>query len=319
MHNRLCFMLIPRQQQRGRIPFRAPPSKLLLVLGVILIYFVMTGNYLNLRGGSSSHSNNNNVSVVTTTYYPDTSDIRFNLAIELCKLAAKHNIHLIIVDGSPDFPSIKEQFEAAGGNQHVRVFQQNEKRFVGKGGSLKQAILMATRWFQQNDIDSKDAAIVFTEPEKVDLMNHINDITKPIFDGNAEVIIPTREGKLFKATYPIEQYHSESFGNLHFNLLANRHENFASKKLDWLFGPFAMNAKLASSWLEYKGTSWDAQIIPYVRGVKSGWRIEQVEINFKHAPEMKQQEEGDEGFTRKRLHQLNLLFELLGDKELATT
>lgn len=46
---------------------------------------------------------------------------------------------------------------------------------------------------------------MFTEPEKVDLMNHIAVITKPILDGKADVVVPKRN-----ATYPVEQYHFES-------------------------------------------------------------------------------------------------------------
>lgn len=256
-------------------------------------------------------------SVVTTTYYPDLSDIRFNLALELCNLAAQHHINLIIVDGSPDHTTIREQFQKAGSG-YVHVYQQDTDQYVGKGGSLRQAILKATEMFKQNNIERKDAAICFTEPEKVDLMNHIHTIVKPILDGKADVIVPTRNDELFRETYPIEQYHSESFGNGHFNLLAKQFDGFGEQKLDWLFGPFVFKASLASSWLNYTGTSWDAQMIPYVRGVRNNnWRIMPVTVNFKHPREMKEQEEGDSIWTTKRLHQLNLLFDLLGKQELS--
>ena len=153
-------------------------------------------------------------------------------------------------------------------------------------------------------------------------MNHVRDIVKPILNGKADVVVPTRNDELFRQTYPIEKYHSESFGNMHFNLLSKQFEGFQMKgamKLDWLFGPFAFKTELASSRLNYGGNSWDAQMIPYVWGVRhQNWRIMSVTVNFRHPKEMKEQEEGDPVWTTKRLTQLNLLFDLLGKKELSS-
>lgn len=262
--------------------------------------------------------------VVTVTYYPDTSDIRFRLALELCKLATRHKIHLIIVDDSPD-PTVRDRFQD-GANGYVHVFQQDKDTYSGKGGALRQAIIKATEWIQENSATNSghvlsDAAICFTEPEKLDLMNHVHDIVKPILNGKVDVVVPTRNDELFRQTYPIEQYHSESFGNMHFDLLSKQLEGFqmeGATKLDWLFGPFAFKAELASSWLNYGGNSWDAQMIPYVRGVRHhNWRIMSVTVNFMQPKEMKEQEEGDPVWTTKRLTQLNLLFDLLGKKELS--
>lgn len=42
-----------------------------------------------------------------------------------------------------------------------------------------------------------------------------------------------------------------------------------------------------------------------------------MEVNFRHPPEMKAQEEGYSQWTKKRLKQLNLLFETLGDGEMS--
>ncbi|KAL7552410.1 hypothetical protein ACHAWF_015645 [Thalassiosira exigua] len=263
--------------------------------------------------------------VVTTTYYPDTSDIRFQLAIDLCKLAKLHRTHLIIVDDSPEHETVRGQFQEAGTAEYVRVFQQNKSQYSGKGGSLRQAIRQAVNLIQdgnaEKDDASRNAVICFTEPEKIDLMNHMTAIAKPILDGASDVVVPTRRDDLFRQTYPIEQYHSESFGNLHFDILAKQFEGFqteGAKKLDWLFGPFAFRASLADTWLNYPGTSWDAQMIPYVRGVRNQhWRIVSVTVNFLHAKVMKEQEEGYPAWTKKRLKQLTLLFDLLGDKELS--
>lgn len=262
--------------------------------------------------------------VVTTTYYPDVNDIRFHLALEMCKLAKLYEMHLIIVDDSPDHESVRERFQQAGSN-YVHTYQQDKSNYSGKGGALRQAIQQATTLIQENYTGKGNglngAVICFTEPEKVDLMNHMSAIAKPILDGATDVVIPTRDDQDFKESYPIEQYHSESFGNMHFNLLAKQFEGFqreGATELDWLFGPFAFKARLASGWLKYDGTSWDAQIIPYVRGVREeNWKIMSVTVNFQHPRVMKEQEEGYSAWTKKRLLQLNLLFDLLGEKELS--
>lgn len=261
--------------------------------------------------------------VFTTTHYPDISDIRFHLALELCRLAQLYKIHLIIVDDSPEHETVRDQFQQAG--EYVHAFQQDKTNYSGKGGAIRQAIHHAASLIQEINLERgnglNDAVICFTEPEKVDLMNHMTLLAKPILDGATDVVIPTRNDEFFRQTYPMEQYHSESFGNLHFDLLAKHFEGFqqeGAKKLDWLFGPFAFKATLARSWLDYDGTSWDAQLIPYVRGVREhGWRIMAVTVNFRHPKEMKEQEEGFPEWTKKRLKQLTLLFDLLGDKELS--
>ena len=199
----------------------------------------------------------------------------------------------------------------------VHIFKQSKEQ-QGKGGALRQAIDHATKWFIENKADLKQCAICFTEPEKLNILHHMDDIVKPLLSGEADVVVPFRNKESFQRTYPIEQYHSESFANLHFDSLAKRHDGFKNVRIDWLFGPFAFNASLALYWMQYTGKSWDAQMIPYVRGIRDhGWKVQSVNVDFLHPSEMKEQEEGDPVWTTKRLHQLNLLFDLLGKVELA--
>lgn len=270
---------------------------------------------------SSNSSNGCRVVLVTVTYYPNTSDIRFPLALELCQLAATNAIQTVIVDDSPDHSAVRDALEEAG-RGHVKVYQQDKASYEGKGGALRQAIYYARELLKEsnNNSDIDNTAICFAEPEKVDIANHINLIVQPILDGSTDIVVPTRSEELFRTTYPIEQYHSENFANLHFNSLARQYKGFQTKEstqIDWLFGPFALQASLADTWLNYKGTSWDAQMIPYVRAVRNdNRRIASVTIDFRHPKEMKEQEEGDPKWTNKRLQQLNILFDLLG-KELS--
>lgn len=251
--------------------------------------------------------------VVSVTYYTDASDIRFSLAQQFCRLATEKLVHLIILDDSP--PEIQAKLWQEQ-SDYVEIVKQNKEEFQGKGGALRQAIQYAKAKLEGQGL--KQSAICFTEPEKVDLLNHIDEIVLPLLAGKADVVVPSRSKDLFQQTYPIEQYHSESFANLHFDSLAKQYEGFKEVCIDWLFGPFALNASLAYRWIEYKGKSWDAQMVPYVRGIRhDAWRVQSVPVNFMHPPEMKMQEEGNPVWTSKRLHQLNLLFDLLGKVELS--
>lgn len=258
--------------------------------------------------------------VVTVTYYADTSDVRYSLALELCKLAAAKQLMTVIVDDSPDHQTIRSSFERAG-EGYVTVAKQDSvcKMYQGKGGALRQAIQLAAVLVGNSEDKASNSVICFAEPEKVDIMNHMQQIVEPILAENADIVVPMRCDELFKKTYPIEQYHSESFANLHFNSLAQQFEEFQTpdaKQIDWLFGPFAFRATLADAWLKYEGTSWDAQMVPAVRAVRQQKnRIASVTINFLHPHQMKEQEEGDTRWTKKRLHQLNILFDILGEKE----
>jgi hypothetical protein len=250
--------------------------------------------------------------VISVTFYTDASDVRFLLAQQLCRLATAKQIHLIIVDGSP--PEIQALLWQEQ-SEYVEMFRQDKEKFQGKGGSLRQAVKLAAAKLEAQGLK---AAIAFTEPEKVDFINHVYDIAQPLLEEKADVVVPMRNKNLFQQTYPIEQYHSESFANLHFDSLAQQYGGFKDVKVDWTFGPFAFNATLAKKWLDYTGNSWDAQMVPYVRGVRNdGWRVHSVEVNFELPSEMKMQEEGNPIWSSKRLHQLNVLFELLGSVELS--
>lgn len=257
------------------LPRRYPPTSFdraaIVLAGLFLITSAIyslraIGNYDGsgrLRKSRADEEISRKTFVVTTTYYPDLADLRFNLALEMCKLAQLYKIHLVIVDDSPNHELVRKQFQQAGTAEYVRVYQQDKANYAGKGGALKQAIAEAANLIRDRNTEKGNgllnAVICFTEPEKVDLFNHLHDVARPILEGKTDVVVPTRNDELFKETYPIEQYHSESFGNLHFDLLAKHFPGFqneGAKKLDWLFGPFAFKASLAKTWLNYPGTSW---------------------------------------------------------------
>lgn len=142
--------------------------------------------------------------LVTVTYYPNISDIRFPLALELCQLAATKEIQTVIVDDSPDHPAVRDALEKAG-KGYIKVYQQDKTIYQGKGGALRQAIYNARELLADANKNSETTAIVFAEPEKVDIANHIHIIVKTILDGSTDIVVPKRSEELFRQNYPIEQ------------------------------------------------------------------------------------------------------------------
>ena len=242
--------------------------------------------------------------VTAPTFYSDKEDIRYQLAIDTCREAAKHGIRMILVDASPD-ESVRQEMTKAGttkeGTQFVRVCPQTSDG--RKGAALREGVKLA--------LEEGAGIVGFQEPEKVKMVEHWRNIADHLLEDDLDICCPRRLDGAFKASYPIEQYHSEHFANMHLDALAKK-VNFPS--IDWTMGPFATRAKFAKIWLEYDGELWDAQLVPIVLAQR--WyraRVTTYEFEYAQAGKMKLEEEGDPQWTEKRLHQLNNLFEFVGE------
>jgi len=254
--------------------------------------------------GSGSHED---LIVVAPTFYRDQKDPRFTLGLECCQAAARHKIRLIIVDASPE-ESIRDQLRQHGA-PYVQVFAQTASG--KKGAALRQAIRYAYDALK----DKEKGVIAFQEPEKIDMIHQWPALASYMMNAKADICVPRRSDESFKRTYPIEQYHSENFANLHLDAVAARVGFHPS--IDWTMGPIAFRQKLAPIWLDYGGHLWDAQIVPMVRAQRQNNAIvASFDVEFQHPPSMKQQEEGVPEWSNKRLFQLNNLFEVVG-KELS--
>lgn len=127
---------------------------------------------------------------------------------------------------------------------------------------------------------------------------------------DADIIVPFRDQELFQKTYPIEQYHSESYANLLLDCAAKAlapKEAAISLPLDWHFGPFCFLEKHLDNWTSHTGDMWDAQVCPIVYSVRKGLRVRTVPVPFVAPTIMKEMEEGNLEFVEKRLMQINFL------------
>ena len=297
-----------------------------------------------------------NLVVFTCTYYPTTNDLRLQQCIQTLNepTYGSSTIATVVVDGSP--PDVHEYLiqqlcvndndnDNKQGLTGLTVVVKEEGRFGrGKGGALREAADVAASLDGVGD----DTWLCWQEAEKSDMMrcwqtevivsnvqncsgsgSNVNTGIDADIDAETgidtgidilseyDVICPKRGDGCFKQSYPIEQYHSESYGNYYMNCVmkgalqvANDEmgpvSGIACKDIDWHFGPFAFRRKLLPLWLKYEGTSYDAQLIPIVAAIRKGYSVNSsLEVTFLLDGKMKEQEEGNLEFIEKRLLQLN--------------
>ena len=256
--------------------------------------------------------------VFTCTYYPSTSDLRYKQCLETLEAAQKHELCIVVVDGSPDAVH-KELRRTYGGKDDIVVVKQTYQG--GKGAALREAANVAAEGGQGTFEVGSDTLLCWQEPEKTDQISHWRKVLDAMTAAD-DVVVPRRTTQLFMESYPIEQYHSETYGNLYLDIcmkdVINRSEGNTMilpvadaptprgvSLIDWHFGPFGFLAKHVKLWSTYKGNSYDAQLIPIVHGIRRGLRVVSVDVDFVLDERMREQEENNLDFIEKRLNQLN--------------
>lgn len=236
--------------------------------------------------------------LVTITFFADADSPRLELALALVRDAVAAGLPTVVADDSPG-TAVAEKFKDAGA---FVVEEGGSAHGGGKGGAIRAALACAVEKF------GKEGAVLYTEPEKVGLVRFANEICAPLLDRTAAVVVPRRTRDAFRRTYPIEQYHSESFGGLSLDIAA-REAGLTGlpERLDWFFGPFACQRFHASKWLQFAATDWTAQIVPFVQLAEDGKKLAIVEVAYEHREAQKADEEGKGTWAKKRLVQLNAI------------
>ena len=161
-------------------------------------------------------------------------------------------------------------------------------------------------------------AYLFFSLMKVDLVSLQPLIAEPILADKTLLVVPRRTAASW-ATYPLEQFHSESFGNLvaHNYAVAGGLLPASQQPVDWFFGPLAFERSQATHFLEYTGTLWDAQIVPMIKAAWTAKDFEMastltsVDVDFAYPPEQLKLEEATVEYSEKRLMQLNVILPVL--------
>ena len=160
----------------------------------------------SVQDGAISNNKNVKLVVFTATRYNSTKEVRFQQSIETLKALKEQGLPVMVVDASPD-SDVREQLSATG----AIVSKQQAKG--KKGAAFREAAILAS----QMEGVTAETWICWQEPEKTDMARHWASAV----DTTAAVVAVARVLSNFKKTYPIEQFHSENFANLHLDSVAN--------------------------------------------------------------------------------------------------
>ncbi len=230
------------------------------------------------------------VVIATTTMYREPS-LRARLAVEMVAKASNQGHEIVIVDGG-SYPG----FWAAAASQRTH--------FVAEVPGLTMAAGRRLAVSRAMELASPDGIVLWTEPEKVDLVRSIPEIALAFTWEKADLIVPMRSAQSWR-TYPPEQGFSEGVINQAFN--------YCSGKMAWdvTFGPFAMNAKSCELYMQYAdefGGKWESHQVLFLRALARNLKVAPLrEIDFNYPAEQCESEEGKEAMFMKRLEQARVI------------
>lgn len=270
------------------------------------------------------------IAITIITYYPSwyqgklrsikqTDKIRGDLAIHFIKNASSQGFQIFIADGK----SSKSFQKSIGLIPGLTIF----KTKILKRSVRKRLVIKAASKLPDVKV------IVMTEPEKISIIDSIPMLVKPIFDNQADIVVPKREEDLFKKTYPNYQYQSEIEGNKLYNEILRTNGLFKDNNdLDLFFGPrvFINHPKIVSLFIRkfhlkiskkaYLDSYFDIedysanQFFAIVQALKKKFRIKSVEIPFSYPKIQKDNEEKGSRKTfeeKRKFQKISILVELL--------
>jgi hypothetical protein len=316
----------PLSQQIKKILVNNPNLILYIIVAVVaiacisifLLSFIPRISPANNEPINTLHIANHNIILITVTAYKSLQENRYLLAKKTLQAAKRYSYNIITVDSSrllSGSDEITNSLRAEG----AIVFENNDPN-CRKGCAFRLAIQKALQFNNDNHnnaaakASNSDKVIVFFEPEKVDFVRAVAELSFPIQTNQADFVWPHRCFPDCFETLPIEQQHEELFGNLHLNNVA-RSLGLAPKylptDLDWFFGPIVFHSKLSKFFLRANYTQWLSHIIPqieavnYYRNTNTPLRLISQTVAYSHPMVQKLEEEGQVKFSSKRLFQLN--------------
>ena len=173
--------------------------------------------------------------IISPTFFPAVDDVRCQLGLQAVRKAKSLGIPILLVDASP--APVRAALEEAG------AVVRPQTRAGKKGAALRECVESALEQFQLQP----EGVLCYQELEKVEMIPLQAEVAAFMLRSGTDVCVPKREDGLFRATYPVEQYHSEHFANLHLDALGRP---VGLPALDWTFGPVAFRASMARHWLQ---------------------------------------------------------------------
>ncbi|MEK7629876.1 MAG: hypothetical protein AAB432_00635 [Patescibacteria group bacterium] len=232
------------------------------------------------------------VLVVTTTMYQNIEEVRFKLACEFVRQAIEKGYQVLIIDNSPE-NIISDVLQAIGATV-----------VDGKGRSFQEQRRLAFELAADEKKKQLISAIIWSEPEKVQIIKYIPEIIAPIITGQADVVIPSRSEKAWRS-YPSFQQKTEKLINFTYCELTGI-------LADPSFGPEAYSPDASQVFVDCFSKNYGQKLpSPYLQAIAPieafarGLRVSAVYIDFEYPPEQKTEEEGPRflEMVEKRLQQ----------------
>lgn len=249
------------------------------------------------------------IGIAVTTYYPtwyegkiedigDIDKIRGDLSLKFIAKANDSGMEIVVIDGESSLAFRKKLREL----KSVQTFlHRGFKRSPARRKAIEKLAAL-----------SHIRCIILTEPEKLSLLsaNCLINIVKPILVNDADIVIPRRNSKLFKETYPDFQYRSERSGNSKIHRTLKRYGIYNGHKVfDFFFGPsvfkndsrmislyqniFSLKMRkktLLNEYLDPEEFS-DTLFFPPIIALVKGYCVRSVTIPFTYPSIQKQNEE----------------------------
>ena len=166
---------------------------------------------------------NPKVAIVTTTFYGNNPEgiLRKRLATDFLTGAVEKGYEVFLVDGGTD----NGAFLASMNTMGVHCYGETQH---GLSGSRREALGHSQEYADRYGIDY----IIWTEPEKVDMIRHIPRLVEGIEANHAHIAVPFRKNM---RQYPGAQRNSEQFGNQRHTDLG--YMDMRGKPIDTFAGP----------------------------------------------------------------------------------
>src|SRR3989344_767514 len=271
------------------------------------------------------HFDPKSVAIIVNTSYPKwykgklrsirhLDKVRGDLALEFVRHAKELGYQAVIVDGK----SSKTFYKELSGIEQIRVIR---RRAARRSPNKRIGIKIASKIFGIK-------VIVSSEPEKLSILDSVSLIVRPILEGQAEIVVPKRDTKLFESTHPRYMYESETEANKLYNEILRTSDllKAGSPDLDMFFGPraFSNDSRIMSLFMKkyhilsseyFDSEEWSNTLyFPIVLALKKGLRVKNVVVPFSYPKIQKENEEKlakDVFFEKRKAQRLGLLVELL--------
>jgi hypothetical protein len=270
------------------------------------------------------------IGIAVITYYPKwyagklrsikhTDKVRGDLALDFARIATQKGYTIIYVDGKSSQTFRKELGQIPG-------LIIKKRRSLGRSASKRQAI----------DYLAKEPGVkvvILTEPEKISLLTDcLSDIVNPILKGDADIVMPKRNDRHFKSSYPFYMYESEIECNSIYNeaLRTNGITKVSYPDLDFCFGPrvyrniphivalFKRRYRLQGESIlsklydpdEYSNT----QFFPIINALRKKIKVADVEVPFIY-PKIQEENESigarEDFIIKRNLQRTSILIDLM--------